>query len=106
MKLLLISLTTAFLMSSCAHHHKDTPHHHHKKCNKTCKKGHDKEMFEKYCAQSVSEGDLHIKGKEDYKLEHAGHVYYFSSKKKLEMFKADINAQTKSAQRNWSERRR
>ena len=102
MKLLLITLLSAFFLASCAHHHKDVEHHHHKSCDKNCKLHHEKgEMFDKHCAQSISEGDLHVKGSDDFKIKHDGHVYYFSSEEKLQKFKMDSEASTKRAQKNW-----
>tara|TARA_B100001971_G_scaffold84647_1_gene78056 strand:+ start:172387 stop:172704 length:318 start_codon:yes stop_codon:yes gene_type:complete len=105
MKIILISLLAAFFMTSCAHHHKDVAHHHHN-CDKNCKKHHEKDMFDKHCAQSVSEGDFHAMGKDDYKLEHGGQTYYFSSKEKLGKFKKDIEANAKAARTRWQSRMR
>jgi len=103
MKLILIMILSIFFLASCAHHHKDVEHHHHKSCDKNCKISHGRgEMFDKYCAQSISEGDLHIKGSEDFNLSHGGKVYYFSTKKKLEKFKVHIEKNTKMARKNWS----
>ncbi len=102
MKLLLVAILGAFFLSSCAHHHKDIDHHHHKSCDKNCKVHHEKgEMFDKHCAQSVSEGDLHVKGSDDFKLKHGGEVYYFSSEEKLKKFKNDIEQNSKRARTNW-----
>lgn len=102
MKLLLIVILSAFFLVSCAHHHKDIEHHHHKNCDKNCKLHHEKgEMFDKHCAQSVSEGDLHVKGSDEFKLKHGGKVYYFSTKDKLKKFKEHIEENTKMARKNW-----
>jgi len=102
MKFLITTLVSTFFIYSCAHHHKDIEHHHHKNCEQSCKLYHEKgEMFEKHCAQSVSEGDLHIKGSSDFKLKHSGQIYFFSSKDKLEKFKKHIESNSYKAQRNW-----
>lgn len=102
MKLLLITILSVFFLASCAHHHRDMEHHHHKRCDKNCKQYHDKgEMFDMFCAQSVSEGDLHVKGNKDYKLEHGGETYYFSSKKKMNKFKDNVKTNSERARRNW-----
>lgn len=102
MKFLLATVLGVFFLSSCAHHHKDVEHHHHKSCNENCKTHHEKgEMFDRHCAQSISEGDLHVKGKDDYKIKHGGQVYYFSTKDKLQKFKKNIEASSKRARKNW-----
>jgi YHS domain-containing protein len=102
MKKILTILASTFLLGSCAHHHKDVEHHHHKSCDVNCKVFHAKgEMFEKHCAQSISEGDLHVKGTEDFKLNHSGQVYYFSSEQKLDKFKKHLELNAVNAQKNW-----
>lgn len=103
MKILLVTLLGAFFLSSCAHHHKEMEHYHHKSCSKNCKMHHEKgEMFDKHCAMSVSEGDIHINGVDDYKLKHGGEIYYFSSEEKLNKFKNNLDKNVKKAQKNWS----
>lgn len=97
------AILSAFFLVSCAHHHKDIEHHHHKSCEKNCKLHHEKgEMFDKHCAQSISEGDLHVKGNDDYKIVHGGETYYFSSKEKKDKFQNDVSKNIESAQKNWS----
>lgn len=101
MKIILTFVLSAFFIVSCSHHHKDVEHHHHK-CDDQCKLHKGKAMFEKHCAQSVSEGDMHVLGAEEYKLEHSGEIYYFSSEEKLKKFKRHLKKHTKAAKRNWS----
>lgn len=99
---LLLAILSSLILSSCAHHHGDVDHHHHKNCAKNCDLYHEKgEMFNKHCAQSIIEGDLHVKGSDEFKLKHAGEIYYFSSKKKLENFKKHLKENTQRARRNW-----
>jgi len=103
MKLSLLILTTVFLFTSCAHHHQKPKHHHHKKCDERCNVSDAKHesKFDKHCAQSVSEGDVHVLGQEDYKLSHGGEVYYFSSKEKMNMFKVSVEESIQKANSNW-----
>lgn len=102
MKNITLLFILTFLSFSCAHHHKDAEHHHHKDCDKNCKINHSKnEMFNKNCAQSVLEGKLHVKGSEEFKLNHGSRTYYFSSKKKLEQFKEHIEVNALNAQKIW-----
>ena len=102
MKLLLSITLSMFFLASCAHHHNESSHHHHKKCNENCKLHKQKSgMFDKHCAQSISEGDLHVKGTDDYKLEHGAQTYYFSSKEKMIKFKKNIDANANKARKNW-----
>lgn len=103
MKLILFLLTTLLLTLSCSHHHKDASHHHHE-CKEDCKIHAYKAMFDKHCAQSVSEGDMHIMGSDEYKITHGGEIYYFSSEKKLEDFKKHIDEKSKEAKNNWADR--
>lgn len=100
-------VTVLFLMvvtASCAHHHDKTGHHHHKdkKCDETCKMHNSKEMFEKHCALSVSEGDAHVHGSEEFKLKHGGKTYFFSSKEKMAQFEANLEENIKQANANWA----
>ncbi len=100
MKKNFLVLVILSLFVSCAHHHKDAKHHHHK-CSKSCEL-HKGAMFEKHCAQSVAEGDVHVKGSEDFKLKHGGQVYYFSSKEKMATFKKHLENNLDSAHKNWN----
>lgn len=105
MKKMLITITSLFLLVTCTHHHKELAHHHHKSCDKNCKLYHtDSEMFDRYCAQSFFEGDLHIKGQEDFHLNHGGLTYYFSSKLKLETFEKNLEANATGARNIWEAR--
>lgn len=103
MKSLLLMTTFLFLFGSCAHHHAKKPHHHHE-CTKSCKLHKDGTAYEKHCAQSVSEGDVHIMGKEEFRIDHGGQTYYFSSKKKMKAFKKDLKKNVESANKQWTER--
>ena len=58
-------------------------------------------MFEKRCAYHVSQGNMEVKGKDEHKLEHAGHTYYFSSKDKMAIFKEDLEKNIQKANDNW-----
>ena len=102
MKLLLTTILGVFFLSSCAHHHKGSAHHHHDNCNKNCSMEHNsKAMFKEHCAQSVSEGDLHVQGKKEFSLSHSGDTYYFSTEEKMKKFEAHIEKHIKSARKNW-----
>lgn len=104
MKLFLTMTLGVFFLFSCAHHHKDVEHHHHKNCKKNCSMKHNsKAMFKNHCAQSVSEGDLHVPGKKEYSLSHSGETYYFSTEEKKKTFVKHIEENTKRAQKNWGE---
>jgi len=48
---------------------------------------------------------MHVIGKEEFMLEHGGHKYYFSSKAKMEDFKAHIDKKLQAANENWTSRR-
>jgi YHS domain-containing protein len=96
MKILLLISLVAFTVS-CAHHHKEYAHHDHSK--EFHKKG---KMFNKHCAMSVSEGDNHVKGNEDFVYDHGGMKYYFSSKAKMNKFKQNIEKNISNAKKNWS----
>jgi YHS domain-containing protein len=89
MKLILAIFLTMFVVS-CAHHHKSPKHHHH--------------AYDKNCAYSVSHGDLKTEGSSEYKIEHGGKTYYFSTKENLNKFKKDIEASIKRANQNWLDR--
>ena len=90
-------------LTGCAHHHDKAAHHHHKKdeCTKNCKVHSQVEQFDKTCALSLSEGDLHVHGKEEYKLEHGGKAYYFSSNENMKKFKNHLEENIKKANQNW-----
>ena len=110
----LTSLFLLFISAACATH-KDRPsHHHHRqacsddRCDlkEGCKKkecaGENKcEMYEKKCAYLISHGDAHVKGKDEYKLVHKGHTYFFSSQESMEKFKENIDENVKRANLNW-----
>lgn len=103
MTVLLLSVMSIFLMSSCAHHHKELAHHDHNQHGKKSKvEQKTGDMFDKNCAYSVSEGDVHVKGRADFTLEHGGETYYFSTMDKLMKFKMNLNKSISSAQRNWA----
>jgi YHS domain-containing protein len=103
MKLLLLSFLSLFLLGSCAHHHKKDGAHHHHKCTKSCSMHSDKgEAFNKHCAMSVSMGDMHVAGKKEWKLEHAGETYYFSSKEKMENFNQHLEQNISKARDFWT----
>ena len=99
-KVLLIVLTTG-LFISCSHHHAKEAHHHHDcaDCSKDAKNVQDK--FQHKCAESIAEGDIHVEGKEEFKIEHGGHVYYFSSKQKMEKFGKNLEKNVELATKNW-----
>jgi len=82
----------ALFTFSCAHHHERTEHHHH--------------AYEKSCAYSVMSGDYKQKGKDEYQLEHGGKTYFFSTKDRMDKFKAHLNENIAEADRNWVNRRR
>ena len=96
MKTLLLISLIAFTVS-CAHHHKELAHHDHSKEHH--KKG---DEFNKHCAMSVSEGDSHIKGSDDFVYDHGGSKYYFSSKAKMDEFKQNVEKNISNAEKNWS----
>lgn len=87
MKLIILSIVSLFIVS-CAHHHKTPKHHHHPYLNQ--------------CAYSVSHGKLDVEGKEEFKTEHQGKTYYFSSKKNKQKFDKDIAKNITRANEYWS----
>ncbi len=100
-KILLLTMTMG-LISSCSHHHAKEAHHHHdcaENCSKDKKSPEDK--FQHKCAESIAEGDIHIEGKEEFKIEHAGRVYYFSSKQKMDKFSKNLEKNVEIATKNW-----
>ncbi|MBK24601.1 MAG: hypothetical protein CME70_11455 [Halobacteriovorax sp.] len=90
MKLVLLTILSLFIVS-CAHHHKEPEHHHH--------------QYMKQCAYSVSHGKMNVEGKEEYKTEHDGKTYFFSSKEKKKKFDTDIAKNITKANKYWSRRR-
>ena len=90
MKLITLSIISLFIVS-CAHHHKEPKHHHH--------------PYLKQCAYSVSHGKLNVEGSDEFKTEHQGKTYYFSSKKKKMAFDDDIAKNITRADKYWSKDR-
>jgi len=88
-------LIILFTLGACSHHDKKVEHHHHD----------TSEVFGKNCAYSIARGDLEKIGNHRYQLSHRGEVYYFSSLKKLNEFKIDIENNIKNAKNNWDQRR-
>lgn len=86
MKLLLLLMLVLNLVA-CSHHHNETEHHHH--------------QFNKKCAYEVSQNHFDVEGKEEFKIEHEGETYYFSSAEKMQKFKADIDENIKRSKQNW-----
>jgi len=105
MKVLFISILGVLFLSSCAHHHKEAGGHHHHKCKmKSCSMmSKDGAIFKNHCAMSVSMGDMHVEGKKDFKIEHGGETYYFSSKEKMIHFKKNIEKNLTRARDNWAD---
>lgn len=103
-KTFLVSLLSTIFLVSCASYekHPTASEHHHACSMDNCQMKHKCEMYAKKCAYSVSRGDFDVKGKEEYRLTHRGHNYFFSSKEKMEKFKKDIDKNIDSANRNWS----
>jgi len=103
MKFLLLPILSLFLLGSCAHNHKKTGEHHHHKCTKSCDMHSDKgEAFNKHCAMSISMGDMHVAGKKDFKIDHAGETYYFSTKEKMQKFKSNLKENISKARIFWN----
>lgn len=86
----IIAIIFSIFLASCAHHHDGPAHHHH--------------AYEKQCAYSVAHDDGTEKGNSEYKLNHGGIAYYFSTKLKMSEFKKNINANIQKANKKWSER--
>ncbi|MBL7665627.1 MAG: hypothetical protein JNM93_10885 [Bacteriovoracaceae bacterium] len=87
---LVFFLLLALSMFACSHHHNTTKHHHH--------------QFNKKCAYEVSQNHFDTDGKEEFKIEHEGEAYYFSSAEKMQKFYSDIDAYTKRSMINWKRR--
>ena len=101
--LLPIMLLTLF---SCARHHEKSAHHHDQEGSTDSKNSVKlNPKYDKECACSVMEGDKHVAGKEEFKLEHAGDLYYFSTKEKMEKFKENLTENISKADKNWSNNR-
>ncbi len=104
MKNLVLLIVGIILGVSCAHHHKEGAHHHHKACKESCKVNHAKvDMFSRYCAQSILEGKLHVKGEEELSLKHGGQIYYFSTEEKRDKFKENLELNAINATKIWHE---
>lgn len=103
------------IASACASGGRDaaTHHHHMTECSdggcqtleqecekKSCSLDGCK-MYEGQCAYSVSRGNGKVKGKKEHKLVHDGHVYYFSSEEKMQIFKEDVEENVSRADKNW-----
>lgn len=99
-KVLLITMT-AVLFTSCSHHHAKEAHHHD--CTENCAKEkiNQQDKFLHKCAESIAEGDVHVDGKEEFKVEHAEYVYYFSSKEKMDKFNKKLEKNVEIASKNW-----
>ncbi len=85
------ALLFTLLLSSCAHHHKSPEHHHH--------------AYDKKCAYSVAHGDMDVKGSNEFKVDHGGKSYYFSSKDKMKKFMNKMETNVSIADRNWKDRK-
>lgn len=101
MKMIYLIMLLAII--SCSHHHKEPDHHHHENCKSCLQK--PRAAFNKKCAHSVMEGDVHIDGKEEYTLVHEGKKYYFSSQEKMESFKAHLDEHVSRAREAWKMQR-
>jgi YHS domain-containing protein len=102
MKVMTIKSFSAFCLilvigSACSHHHKDVEHHHHETKNS--------KAFDGKCPYSIMKGDFHVEGKEEYKLEHGGETYYFSSKEGLDAFKGNLANNMSKAKKQWTRRK-
>lgn len=86
MKLILVYLAI-FTFVACSHHHNESKHHHH--------------QFNKKCAYEVGQNHFDVEGKEEYKIEHDGEIYYFSSLGNKEKFQMDLEANIKRSKESW-----
>lgn len=93
-------LLAVFMLSTyaCSHHHKEAKHHHHEK--------ESAQMFDKKCAQAVAEGKTHVEGKDDFRLDHGGKTYFFSSPEMREKFQKDLDSNISRANQNWEAARK
>jgi YHS domain-containing protein len=99
MKSVLMIILSTFLLVSCAHSDMKSAKH---SCQKTCKMHGEKgEAFNKHCAMAVSRGNMSVAGKNEYKLEHKGETYYFSSKAMMEEFNKDKELNISKAKEFW-----
>lgn len=90
MKFITMLLLT-ILLTSCAHHHKEPDHHHH--------------AYDKQCAYSVAHGDVDVKGSDEFKMDHGGKTYFFSTEEKMKDFKSKLNENINIADKHWSSKR-
>lgn len=91
-----MKILMAVLMLStyaCSHHHKSAKHHHHAK--------ESAHQYEKMCAQSLADGKTHVEGKDDFRLDHGGKTYYFSSQEMKDEFQKDLDSNISRANQNW-----
>ena len=104
MKIILLSILSLMLFSSCAHRfNQSTKSNHHHTCGKNCQMySHKGEIFNKHCALSVANGKLDVLGRDEYKIEHAGDIYNFSSKENMEEFQLHLNENIYRAKTQWS----
>ncbi len=86
----ILGIVLMFVIASCAHHHNKVPHHHHK--------------FEKNCAYEVGQNHFDVLGKEEFKLEHEGETYYFSSKEKRELLLKNLERNIEKSNHHWKAR--
>lgn len=91
LKLIILTLTVLTFVS-CSHHHNKEEHHHH--------------AFNKLCAYEVSLNHFDVAGNENYKIEHEGETYFFSSEEKMNKFKKDLQSNVRSARDNYTSRER
>ena len=100
MKIIKVGLVAAMIsmagLTGCASTHEDVAEHHHHE---------EKAQFEGKCAYSVSNGKYDVAGNPEYKLEHNGVSYYFSSKEAMSKFSAHADDSVKRANRAWGGRR-
>lgn len=81
-------------LSGCASTHEDVAEHHH----------HEKAQFEGKCAYSVENGKFNVEGNPDFKLNHNGVTYFFSSTEARDKFNSHITESTKRANASWERR--
>ena len=98
MRLIKVGFVAAMLgamaLSGCASTHEDVAEHHH----------HEKAQFEGKCAYSVANGKFNVEGNPDYKLDHNGVTYFFSSAEARDKFSAHIGDHVQRANRSWGGR--
>lgn len=86
----------SMIFVSCAHHDNKVDHHHHEDAAKI--------SYEGKCAYSVENAKFDVPGNPEFKLQHEGTTYYFSSQEKLNLFKKDIPHNVERANKVWMER--